>query len=43
MHNLVAVGLFMFLMFAGIAVLMAGLGVYEWGKSKNKKETGKKK
>jgi hypothetical protein len=37
MHNLVAVGIFLALLFAGIGVLMAGLGIYEWGKGKSKK------
>lgn len=34
MHNLVAVGLMIFFFFAGIGVMMVGLGIYYWGKSK---------
>lgn len=40
MNNLVAAGLFMLLMLGGIGVLLAGLGIYEWGK--NKKNDNKK-
>lgn len=38
MHNLVAVGLFLLLLFGGLGLLLAGLGVYNWGKRENKKE-----
>lgn len=38
MHNLVAVGLFLLLLFGGLGILLAGLGVYNWGKSTDKKE-----
>ncbi len=40
MHNLVAVGIFLVLLFAGLGLLLAGLGVYYWGKGRNKKKTG---
>ena len=32
MHNLVAVGLLLLLIFTGIGLMLAGLGVYYWGK-----------
>jgi hypothetical protein len=38
MHNLVAVGIFLALLFAGLGIVLAGLGVYYWGKGKSKKE-----
>jgi len=38
MHNLVAVGLFLLLLFGGLGVLLAGLGIYNWGKREGKKE-----
>lgn len=38
MHNLVAVGIFLALLFAGLGALLAGLGIYEWGKGKSKKK-----
>ena len=38
MHNLVAVGLFLLLLFGGLGLLLAGLGIYEWGKKNNKSE-----
>ena len=38
MHNLVAVGIFIALMFSGLGVMMAGLGIYYWGKGKDKKK-----
>jgi|GEM_PF-2717531 len=31
MHNLVAAGLFFLLLFAGLGIMLAGLGVYYWG------------
>lgn len=41
MNNLVAVGIFLVLLFAGIGLLLAGLGVYYWGK-RNQNENPKK-
>ena len=38
MHNLVAVGIFLVLLFAGLGLLLAGLGVYYWGKRDGKKK-----
>lgn len=38
MHNLVAVGIFLALLFAGLGALMVGLGIYEWGKGKSKEK-----
>jgi hypothetical protein len=38
MHNLVAVGIFLILVFAGIGILLAGLGIYYWGTGKSKKK-----
>ena len=38
MHNLVAVGIFLVLFFAGLGLLLAGLGVYYWGKGNSKKK-----
>ncbi len=38
MHNLVAVGIFLVLLFAGIGLLLAGLGVFYWGKGKSEKK-----
>ena len=38
MHNLVAVGLFLLLLFAGIGFMLAGLGIYNWGKGNGKKK-----
>jgi len=38
MHNLVAVGIFLALLFAGLGALLAGLGIYEWGKDKSRKK-----
>ena len=40
MHNLVAVGLFLLLLFGGLGLPLAGLGVYYWGKGRSKKKTG---
>lgn len=40
MHNLVAVGIFLVLLFAGLGFLLAGLGVYHWGKGRSRKRTG---
>jgi hypothetical protein len=36
MHNLVAVGIFLALLFAGLGIVLAGLGVYYWGKGGGK-------
>lgn len=41
MHNLVAVGIFLALLFAGIGMMMAGIGFYEWAKAKGKEESEK--
>ena len=38
MHNLVAVGIFLALLFAGLGFLLAGLGFYYWGKGKGEKK-----
>ena len=38
MHNLVAVGVFLLLLFGGLGLLLAGLGVYYWGKHDGKKK-----
>jgi len=38
MHNLVAAGIFLALLFAGLGLLMAGLGFYHWGKGKGEKK-----
>ena len=38
MHNLVAVGIFLVLLFAGIGLMLAGLGIYYWGTGKSKKK-----
>jgi len=43
MHNMVAIGIFFVLLFAGIGIMLAGLGVYYWGKGNEKKiKTSKK-
>ena len=42
MHNLIAVGIFMLLLFAGIGLLLAGLGVYYWGKGKGESASQKR-
>jgi hypothetical protein len=36
MHNLVTVGVFLILLFGGLGLLLAGLGVYYWGKGRNR-------
>jgi len=36
MHNLVAVGILLLLIFAGLGIMLAGLGVFYWGKGKEK-------
>lgn len=38
MHNLVTVGIFLVLLFAGLGIILAGLGVYYWGKGSSKKK-----
>lgn len=38
MHNLVAVGIFLVLLFAGLGLLLAGLGFFYWGKGKSEKK-----
>jgi hypothetical protein len=38
MHNLVAVGIFLALLFAGLGFLLAGLGFFYWGKGKGEKK-----
>ena len=38
MHNLVAVGIFLALLFAGLGLLLAGLGFFYWGKKKGEKK-----
>ena len=38
MHNLVALGMFLALLFAGLGVLLAGLGIFYWGKEKSEKK-----
>ena len=38
MHNLVAIGLLLLLIFAGIGIMLAGLGVYYWGKGREKED-----
>ncbi len=38
MHNLVAAGLFMLLLLGGLGLLMAGIGIYYWGKRESKKD-----
>jgi len=38
MHNLVAAGIFLVLLFAGIGILLAGLGVFYWGKGNCRKK-----
>ena len=38
MYNLVAVGMFLLLLFGGLGLLLAGLGVYYWGKRNSKEK-----
>jgi hypothetical protein len=37
MNNLVAAGIFMLLLLAGIGIMMAGIGIYTWGKRESRK------
>ena len=38
MHNLVAAGIFFVLLFAGLGILLAGLGIFYWGKGRGEKK-----